>query len=261
MNAMGVTRTGFTPQLIDIDEPTPAAHEVVVDVTAAPVDGRSFAGTVAAVGTDVDYINVGMYVSGVTASRAFGQPGRFSEKVAVPVELIAPIPDGMDPAQAAVVGLAGITAVSALDALGVTHLGNMVIHGPVRGVGGFALQLAKARGAVVAVVTHRGDVDLARRLGADAVVTDDTDAARAMQKVRFLLDGRVDTVIHLAGDPSLAAGIVRTGGRITSVAETDMRPTRSDIEYRPTVVSPSGHTLADLLFKVASRRLAQISVL
>jgi NADPH:quinone reductase-like Zn-dependent oxidoreductase len=132
--------------------------------------------------------------------------------------------------------------------------------GPVRGVGGFALQLAKARGAVVAVVTHRGDVDLARRLGADTVVTDDVDAARAMLKVRFLLDGRVDTVIHVAGDPSLAAGIVRTGGRITSVAEINMRPTRSDIEYRPTVVSPSGHKLADLLFKVASRRLAQISV-
>jgi NADPH:quinone reductase-like Zn-dependent oxidoreductase len=275
MKAMGVIGPDFTPRLFDIDEPTAAPDEVIVDVMAASVNdfdrsavggrytgltnpvllGRDFVGTVAAVGADIDYIEVGMSVAGVSTAQAPRQPGTFSEKVAVAAESLAPVPDGVDLTRAAGVGLAGITALSALDALGAPGLGNLVIHGPVSGVGGFALQLAKARGAVVAAVTPREEVDLARKLGADAVIPEGADVTQTIQKVRYLLGGCVDTAIHIAGDPSLVAGVVRPGGRFTSVAGTAPRVTRSDIECRPTVVSSSGHKLADLLFKVASRRL------
>lgn len=235
-------------------------REVVVDVMAASVNdcdrGRDFVGTVTAVGAGVDYINVGMLVAGVSAAQSLEHPGTFSERVAVSADSIAPVPEGVDPVQAAGVGLAGVTALSALDALGASHLGNLLIHGPVSGVGGFALQLAKARGAVVAVVTRRADAELTRELGADRVIPEDGNPTLAIQKARFFLDGRVDSAIHVAGDATLAAGVVRPGGRFTSTTGTATQVTRSDIEYRPTVVTPSGHKLADLLFKVASRRLA-----
>ena len=275
MRAIGVVEPDFTPHLIDIDEPTAAPDGVVVDVMAASVNdfdraalrggypnltnplllGRDFVGRVAAVGTDIDYIDVGMYVAGVSAPQASEQRGTFSERVAVPADLIAPLPDGVDPVQAAGVGLAGITALSALDALGASDLGNLLIHGPVSGVGGFALQLAKARGAVVAVVTPREEAELARELGADVVIPEDANVTLAIQKARYGLDGHIDTALHVAGDPSVVAGVVRPGGRFTSVTGAATKVTRSDIEYRPTVVVPSGHKLADLLFKVASRRL------
>ena len=233
---------------------------VVVDVMAASVNdgdrGGDFVGRVTAVGAGVDYINVGMLVAGVFASQSREHAGAFSERVAVSADSIAPVPDGVDPVQAAGVGLAGITALSALDALGASRLGNLVIHGPVSGVGGFALQLAKARGAVVAVVTPPTDAELARELGADGVIPEDGNPTLAMQKARFFLDGRVDSAIHVAGDPTVAASVVRPGGRFTSTAGTATQVTRSDIDYRPTVVTPSGHKLADLLFKVASGRLA-----
>ena len=131
----------------------------------------------------------------------------------------------------------------------------MLIHGPVSGVGGFALQLAKARGAVVAVVTPRAEAALAHELGADGVIPEDENPTLAIQKARYFLDGRVDSAIHVAGDPTVAASVVRPGVRFTSTTRTATQVTRSDIEYRPTVVAPSGHKLADLLFKVASRRL------
>jgi NADPH:quinone reductase-like Zn-dependent oxidoreductase len=278
MKAVGVTGPDFMPRLFDVDEPVAARDGVVVDVMAASVNdfdraavhgryvgvadqlepvllGRDFVGRVAAVGNDVDYIDVGMYVAGTLPPHAPGQPGTFTDMVAVPAGLIAPVPDGVDVEQAATVGLAGVTALDAIGALGATTLGILVIHGPVSEVGGFVLQLAKAHGAVVAVVTPPAEADLARTLGADVVIPEGANAAQSIQAVRDFFGGGVDTAIHIDGDLSVAAGVVRPGGRFTSVSDTTTRATRSDVNYVPTIVAPNGHKLADLLFKVAGHRL------
>jgi NADPH:quinone reductase-like Zn-dependent oxidoreductase len=277
MKAVGVTGPDFMPCLFDVDEPVAAPDGVVVEVMAASVNdfdraavegryiglsgqldpvllGRDFVGRVTAVGNDVKYIDVGMYVAGALPPHA-GQPGAFTEMVAVPAALVAPVPAGIDVAQAASVGLAGITALDAIGALGATTLGRLVIHGPVSEVGGFALQLAKAHGAVVAAVTPAEEADLARRLGADVVIPEVASAKQSIPAVRDFFGGGVDTAIHIAGDLSVAAGVVRCGGRFTSVSDTTTPATRSDVNYVPTIVAPSGHKLADLLFKVAGLRL------
>ncbi|MDT5056778.1 MAG: hypothetical protein QOE48_3316 [Mycobacterium sp.] len=275
MKAVGVTGPDFMPRLFDIDEPVAAPDGVVVEVMATSVNdfdraavegryvgltgqldpvllGRDFVGRVGAVGDDVDYVEVGMYVAGTLAP---GRSGTFTEMVAVPADSLAPVPDGVDLAQAAGVGLAGVSALDAVGALGATRLGTMVIHGPVSGVGGFALQLAKAHGAVVAAVTLPEEADLARKLGADVVIPQGANATQSIQAVRDFFGGGVDTAIHVAGDLSVAAGVVRPGGKFTSVTDTATRAIRSDAEYIPTIVAPSGHKLADLLFKVAADRL------
>jgi NADPH:quinone reductase-like Zn-dependent oxidoreductase len=277
MKAVGVTGPDFMPCLFDVDEPVAAPDGVVVEVMAASVDdfdraavegryiglpgqldpvllGRDFVGRVTAVGDDVDYIDVGMYVAG-TLVPAPGQPGTFTDMVAVPAGSLAPVPDGVGIAQAASVGLAGVTALDAIGALGAATLGNLVIQGPVSGVGGFALQLAKAHGAVVAAVTPPAEADLARRLGADVVIPEGASAAQSIQAVRDFFGGGVDTALHIAGEPSVAAGVMRQGGRFTSVSDTTTPATRSDVNYVPTIVAPNGHKLADLLFKVAGLRL------
>src|ERR1700724_2337884 len=270
MKAVGVTGPDFVPRLFDIREPIAAHGGVVVDVVGASVNrfdraavrgrhvgltdqrgpvllGRDFVGRVATVGDDVDYIDVGMFVAGALA-QAPGQPGTFTEKVAVPASLLAPVPDGVDVAQAAGVGLAGVTALDAVNVLGVAKLGNMVIHGPVSGVGGLALQLAKARGAVVAAVTLPEQADLAGELGADVVIPEGANATQSIQKVRDVFGARVDTAIHVAGDRSVVAGVVWSGGRVTSVSDVSTSATRG-AGYVPTIVAPSGHKLAGLLFK------------
>ncbi|MDT5254667.1 MAG: hypothetical protein QOH07_3621 [Mycobacterium sp.] len=275
MKAVGVTGPDFMPRLFDIDEPVAAPDGVVVEVMATSVNdfdraavegryvgltgqldpvllGRDFVGRVGAVGDDVDYVEVGMYVAGTLAP---GRSGTFTEMVAVPADSLAPVPDGVDLAQAAGVGLAGVSALDAVGALGATRLGTMVIHGPVSGVGGFALQLAKAHGAVVAAVTLPEEADLARKLGADVVIPQGANATQSIQAVRDFFGGGVDTAIHVAGDLSVAAGVVRPGGKFTSVTDTATRAIPSDAEYIPTIVAPSGHKLADLLFKVAADRL------
>jgi NADPH:quinone reductase-like Zn-dependent oxidoreductase len=274
MKTVGVTGPDYTPRLFDIDEPVASRGGVVVEVLAASVNdfdrgavegrigmmgqldrvllGRDFVGRVAVVGDDVDYIDVGMYVAGTLAP---GRSGTFTDLVEVPAELLAPVPDGVDLAQAAGVGLAAVTALDAVGVLGATNLGTTVIHGPVSEVGGFALQLAKARGAVVVAVTPPAQADLAWKLGADVVIAERANVTQTIQAVRDLLEDGVDNAIHLAGDVSVAAGVVRAGGRFTSLTDTATPAVRSDAEYVPTVVVASGHKLADLLFKVAAQRL------
>jgi NADPH:quinone reductase-like Zn-dependent oxidoreductase len=275
MKAVGVIGPDFEPRLFDVDEPTPAPNEVVVEVMASTVNefdrgavrgdyrnrptpvllGRDFVGRVAAVGGDVDYIDVGMPVAGALPPHPSGQSGTFTDKVAVPAELLAPVPDGIDLAHVAGVGLAGLSALDAVSALGITGLEIVAIQGPISGVGGFAIQLAKARGAVVAALTLPAQTDLARRLGADVVIPTDAHHTHAAQSVRSSFGGGVDSVIHVAGELSAAAGILGPGGTFTSVSGTTGTVTHKYPEFVPPVITPNGHKLADLLFKVAAGRL------
>lgn len=276
MKAMGVTGPDFMPRLFDVDEPIAAPDGVVVDVIASAVNdfdraavrgrylaatdqfapillGRDFVGRVAAVGDDVDFVDVGTYVAGALAPHPAGQPGTFTDKVAVPARLLAPVPDGVDVVEAAAVGLAGVTAFHAIDALGSAPLGHMVVHGPVSGVGGFALQLAKARGAVVAVITPQEQADLALTLGADVVIPDGPSPTRSIEKVQSIFGGGVDTAIHVAGNGSVVAGVVRPGGRFTSVVDGSTFDGHED--FAAIDIAPSGHQLMNLLFQVAAHRL------
>jgi NADPH:quinone reductase-like Zn-dependent oxidoreductase len=215
--------------------------------------GRDFVGRVTAVGEDVNYIDIGMYVAGVLAPNT-SERGTFTDKVAVPAQSLAPAPDGTDLAHTAGVGLAGISGLDAVDALGIKGLETVVIHGPVSGAGGFALQLAKARGAVVAALTVPEQAALARELGADAVIAMDASPRNAVQSMRSRLGG-VDAAIHVAGDLAVTAEIVCPGGKFTSISDGTAAVRHVHSEFVPTVVTPGGHKLADLLFKVAARRL------
>jgi NADPH:quinone reductase-like Zn-dependent oxidoreductase len=278
MKAVGVMGQDNMTRLFDIEEPSAAHDQVVVEVMAASVNdfdraavrgryasamgqqdpvmlGRDFVGLVTAVGADVDYIDVGMYVAGALEPQPVGQPGTFAEKVVVPAGSLAAVPDGVDVAQAAGVGLAGLAAVDAISALGAAHLGKLLIHGPVSGAGGFALQLAKAHGAVVAVIVPQTQVGLAWGLGADFVISEGSTPSQSIEEVRRFFGGGVDTAIHVAGDLAVAASVLRPGGKYTSVNDGVMDAAPSGDGYVPTIVAPRGHKLADLLFKVAGQRL------
>jgi NADPH:quinone reductase-like Zn-dependent oxidoreductase len=277
MKVVGVTGKDSMTRLFDVEEPSAAHDEVVVEVIAASVNdfdraavrghhasapgsdtvmlGRDFVGVVSAVGDGVDFIDVGMYVAGVLSPRALSLPGSFAERVVVPAGSLATVPDGVDLEHAAAVGLAGVAAVDAISALGAAHLGKLIIHGPVSETGGFALQLAKAHGAVVAAITPESQVELAWGLGADFVVPQESTASASIEAVRDFFRGGADTAIHVGGDLSVAAGVLHAGGRFTSVDSTVAQGAPYVDGYVPTIVAPSGQKLADLLFKVAGQRL------
>jgi NADPH:quinone reductase-like Zn-dependent oxidoreductase len=155
--------------------------------------------------------------------RVFGMArthGSYAEYTAVaPAALMEPlarIPDGVADDQAAALATPAVTALRTVDVLEVTAGQQVVVMGATGGVGGYAAQMARSRGARV-LATVRGDVDEARRLGAEEVydsrVVDVIDALHADYP-----DG-VDAVLDLVNGPDAIrrdAEVIRPGGHLVS---------------------------------------------
>jgi NADPH:quinone reductase-like Zn-dependent oxidoreductase len=155
-----------------------------------PIAGRDVAGTVAAVGSAVTGFAVGDEVFGVG-------PGSFAEYAVARADKLVRKPANLSFAQAAVVPVSATVALQAVDAGRVQPGQRVLITGASGGVGSYAVQLAKARGAEVTGVCSTAKVDLVRSLGADHVVdyTRDDFADRA---------GHYDVILDIAGNPALS---------------------------------------------------------
>ena len=160
-------------------------------VPKAPVRGREVAGVVAAVGTDVTRFQPGDEVFGI-GEGAFAEYARASERK------LAHRPANLTAEQAATVAVSALTALQGLRDHGHVQPGQQVlIIGASGGVGTFAVQLAKAFGAVVTAVCGAAKAELVRSLGADQVI----DYTRA-----DFADGghRYDVILDVGGHASLA---------------------------------------------------------
>ncbi len=193
------------------------------------------AGTVVAVGAGVTAWRPGDRVMGVFAQdwldgdvdsrcgrRTLGGPldGMLAEEVILPDTGLVRSPDSLTDAQAACLPCAGVTAWHALVAQGGIQSGDTVLVIGTGGVSLFALQIARAHGAQVMVVS-RSEEKLARAkaLGASAGIHSGTTPAWS-KAVHELTSGRgVDHVVEVGGAGTLAQSIeaVRPGGRIAII--------------------------------------------
>jgi NADPH2:quinone reductase len=129
---------------------------------------------------------------------------------------LARIPDGVTDEQAAALPIPGITALRSLELLGVNVGQRLVVMGATGGVGGYAVQIARSRGAHV-IATVRGDADEARRLGAEEVY--DTASVDVTDALRTSHPSGVDAVLDLVNDTNAIrrdAEILKSGGSLVS---------------------------------------------
>ena len=232
-----------SPQMVDVDKPQPGPGEVLVRVAAVtvnPVDsaiasgdargwleyrfpvtiGRDLAGTVQEVGDGVWRFAVGDRVFGYIAED-HARRGSFAEYVVVPQDqFIVAAPPGLAHTDAAALGLAAVTATMCIDAVGVTESSVLLVNGATGGVGSYAVQIAKARGAHVIASARPGDEERhVRELGADEAV--DWAGGGVAEAVRAAHPEGIDTVIDLVtGDPeqlaALCRGVLREGGSVAT---------------------------------------------
>lgn len=112
--------------------------------TALPaVPGNEFAGTIDEVGEGVTGLSVGDEVLGWT------ETGAYAAYALAQASAVAPRPNGLEPAEAATLPIAGETAQRVLDLLGVRSGETLLIHGAAGAVGSMGVQLAVALGATV----------------------------------------------------------------------------------------------------------------
>lgn len=239
MRAMAVNSVPETPAVADIDTPRPEAGEVLVKVAASSVNGfdlsvaagylqgmmehrfplvvgKDFAGTVEALGDGADGFAVGDRVFGVLMKPVLG-PGSLAEYVAVPAGYgITHVPAGLDLDAAGALGLAGTAAHDAVEAVAPEKGETVLVSGATGGVGALAVQLAAALGArVIATARPGAETDFVTGLtDTDVTVVDYT--ADLDSQVRAIAPDGVDAVLHLAGDGTQLAGLLRPGGRLAS---------------------------------------------
>src|SRR3954465_11928756 len=179
---------------------TPDGHERL-----PTIPGHDVSGAVEALGPGVSDVSLGDAVYGLIA---FPRDGSAAEYVVVRAADLAPRPRTMDHVHAAAVPLSALTAWQAL----FIHAGlaagqRVLIHGAAGGVGAFAAQLARNRGAHVIATASARHHDFLRELGVETVVD-----YRTTRFEEVLSD--VDVVLDTIGGDTLERswGVPRRGG-------------------------------------------------
>lgn len=217
----------------ELTKPQPKEGQVLVEVHAAsvnPVDykialgnlklllrlklpavfGYDFAGVVAEKGDGVTRLEVGDAVYGRVSSES---PGTFAEFVAVDAEIVPLKPKNLDFIEAACIPLVGVTTVQVFKKSNLKPGDKVLIHAGSGGIGTFAIQYAKAKGAYVFTTTSTQNVSWVKALGADRVIDYKKEDYKEIAKD---LDVVYDT---LGGQYTLDAfDLVKPGGHVTSIA-------------------------------------------
>lgn len=156
--------------------------------------GSDFAGVVKSTGNGVTRFKPGDRVYGATPV-IWGKPGALAQLLAVDHKFARAIPEQISFEVAASLPIAALTALNGLRRCRVAEGKAVLINGATGGVGHFAIQIAKSKGAIVTAACSRGNAELARKLGADETTGYSKDElAKSEKKFDAILDayGKMD---------------------------------------------------------------------
>ena len=252
-------------ELADVPDPSPGDGEELVNVRAAclgPWDIAGAGGAFASMGGSSDFPQVqgwdfaGETVDGRRVAGFVAQPwmgvGAFAEQISVPRALLAELPDGLGFADASAVPVCGLTARLLLDTAAVSDGDVVLVTGAAGMVGGFAVQLAIARGARVLAAVREPDADEARRLGAEMVVSTGSGLEAQVREER--VDG-VDACVDTVGLGADALVCVRDDGKFVTSVPTAVPDGQRGIDTGTVQVQPDAAATAELAARAAAGEL------
>jgi len=263
-------------KLQEVPRPEPKADEVLVHVLAAgvnPVDAYARQGKLSERGFDKRPMIIGYDIAGVvekTGAKAtkfkagdavyaylsIMRGGGYAEFAIAKEGEMALKPKNIDFEKAAAVPLAATTAWQALlDEAKIDKGQTVLIHGGSGGVGSFAVQIAKARGAKVIATASTANQDLLKQLGVDQPI--DYTATKFQDMVKD-----VDVVINCVRADTLPVsyGVVKKGGVIVSITG-DPDPAECDkrgIHCSGLMVHPDGDVLQALARLIEAKQVTPI---
>jgi NADPH:quinone reductase-like Zn-dependent oxidoreductase len=217
----------------EVSKPTVQANDVLIEVKAAainPIDksivlgnlqglipvpfpstlAYDVSGIVVEKGADVSNFKIGDLVYSRVPQE---QMGTIAEYVAVTSVAVSKKPENITFEEAAGLPLAGLTALQSLEYAGIKENDKVLIHAGSGGVGSFAIQYAKAKGAYVYTTTSTSNVNWVKALGADRVIDYKTEDYKTIVK-------DADIVFDTLGQHYTAEAfeVIKQGGKVISVA-------------------------------------------
>jgi NADPH:quinone reductase-like Zn-dependent oxidoreductase len=168
--------------------------------------GIDVSGVVAEIGSEVKTVKKGQAVFGIGS-------GTYAEYAVAAEGDLAPKPEDLSFEMAATVPVAALTAWKAVADSGAGKGHTVVIQGAAGGVGLFAVQFAKMKGARVIGTASEGNLSFVKSLGAEKAIDYKTGSLE-----KDLKDA--DIIIDLVGGEALekAYGLVKKGGTVVTVA-------------------------------------------
>jgi NADPH:quinone reductase-like Zn-dependent oxidoreductase len=280
MKAIAINEFGSRDklQLMDLPMPEIKPGEILVRVKAAgvnPVDwkiregyikdlfpyefpiilGWDAAGIVEKAGEEVTRFKEGDEILAY-CRKPVVQGGAYAEYIVLEEEHAAIKPKNTSFEEAASIPLAALTAYQSLfDAAQLQPGETVLIHAAAGGVGGFGVQLAKDRGAIVWGTASGSNREYVQDLGGDRVV--DHTQVDFREAVRTKYHDGVDVVFDCVGGEVLkkSADIVRKGGRLISIVDDPAGLDRADIHSDFVFVAPNSSQLTELARMVEQERL------
>lgn len=248
MKAAFIRETGPADKIIygDLPDPTPGPRDIVIRTGAVavnPIDtyirngsnywplpqpyivGCDVAGTVAAIGSEVQRFRVGERVWGSNQG-LMGRQGTFAEYVCGAEEWFYPTPAGVKDEAAAACALVGITAHLGLFQNARLQAGEIVfVNGGSGGVGSVVIQLAKAAGArVIATAGSDEKCAICTALGAELAINYRTQNVAELTKA--FAPGGVQVYWETTREPQfdVIVPLLAERGRIVLMAGREARP-------------------------------------
>jgi NADPH:quinone reductase-like Zn-dependent oxidoreductase len=220
---------------VEMQRPTPGPNEVLIRVHAAsvnPFDWKARAGYMkeffpitfpATLGSDVsgtvEEVGPGaaLFKRGDEVYASLGlEGGGYAEYAAAKETIVAGKPSTLDHVHAAAVPVAGLTAWQSLFEVAQLRAGQKVlIHGAAGGVGNFAVQFAKGKGAQVIGTASSKNQAFLRELGVDKIID--------YQKTRFEdVVHDADVVLDTIGGDTQERSfkVLKKGGILVSIVQT-----------------------------------------
>jgi NADPH:quinone reductase-like Zn-dependent oxidoreductase len=255
----------------DAPRPEPGPGEVLIETRAIgvnPVDAkiRAGSGLLGSPPFTLGFDVCGVVVEGegfAPGEQVFGmirfpeQGATYAEYVTAPADQLRPKPQRLSDNEAAAVPLAAETAWQALIHAAKLQQGERVlIHAGAGGVGLFAIQIAKARGAHVITTATEAKHDFLRAFGADETI--DYTTADFAAELAGSLDVVLDTVGGGTAEKSIPA--LKPEGRLVTIVdyrseELPKLAAEAGIEYHGLRVQPSGTDLEQIVDLIETGRL------
>lgn len=245
MKALQITGYGDVKNNLvfsEVEKPTIKDNQVLIEIHSAsvnPIDykiiegllkqirkltfpcpiGFDVAGIVVERGSNVTNLKVGDEVYSRVPSES---PGTFAEYIAVDSDVVCLKPSNLNFSESASLPLVGLTTIQSFDKASLKSGNKVLIHAGSGGIGTFAIQYAKSKGAYVYTTTSTKNVEWVKELGADRVIDYKTE--------NYLnIVNNIDIVYEtLGGNYTIDAfKVIKNGGKVVSlVGDVDKETAR-----------------------------------